>query len=558
MAGSRERLPGSLPTSSPKTTHQPCLVLSSEDHEHFVEHGYVVVHNAVPPETIAAAVGALEDDGSDPDHRREAVAACFTETMLDAIGELFGTAYPFQRRPAGYDMPRPYEPDASWPLPSAHVDDCYPTLMPNGWALGSFVFLTSVRSRGGAFICFPGSHRRYRMVMSRGWQGIKEVVPELEHAGPGQEFLADPGDVLLFHHILGHTGSNNTVDPATRHALLSRWLPNRRIVPGAKPFDCMSTIEKVNSARYLAHRFHIDLPVHSSPPTERAARTLADGVAPWDDVIGMALLHFGCGGHLFYNETSAPGLVQRLVSEDLIDWRRTEPIDLRIGPIRALQFHQYGSMAILGASTAAAPPRMVLYASTDMDQWTELAAIDGCSTGTPWYIYPKYPSAVAGGQAVYFVPSGHPSRVLCSWGEDWSGASEWKPRSVAVDASAGHEIQDVTVDIHHGDSGCTIVVDATRGRSGAVESEPYYAQPKDIAMADGPLRPLDHSCATAPCQIRIFNRAQGYWMVTYLRRHQGQKRLFWGYIDWEEEAPALRQLATVEAFENAKAIVGMI
>ena len=44
----------------------------------------------------------------------------------------------------------------------AHCDDAYGTLMAQGWALGSFIFLTPVESRGGAFIVYPGSYLRYR------------------------------------------------------------------------------------------------------------------------------------------------------------------------------------------------------------------------------------------------------------------------------------------------------------------------------------------------------------------------------------------------------------
>jgi len=37
--------------------------------------------------------------------------------------------------------------------------------MPQGWVLGSFIFLTPVESRGGCFIIYPGSYLRYRDAM---------------------------------------------------------------------------------------------------------------------------------------------------------------------------------------------------------------------------------------------------------------------------------------------------------------------------------------------------------------------------------------------------------
>jgi hypothetical protein len=47
-------------------------------------------------------------------------------------------------------------------------------------------------------------------------------------------------------------------------------------------------------------------------------------------------------------------------------------------------------------------------------------------------------------------------------------------------------------------------------------------------------------------------------MVTYLRRSEAQTPMFWGYIDWSEETPALRELSTIVAFDKARAVVGLI
>ena len=65
-------------------------------------------------------------------------------------------------------MARPHQPDAEWGTLTAHVDDSYPTLMPNGWAIGTFIFLTKVRSHGGAFIYFSGSPLRNRPARDHG------------------------------------------------------------------------------------------------------------------------------------------------------------------------------------------------------------------------------------------------------------------------------------------------------------------------------------------------------------------------------------------------------
>ena len=187
-------------------------VLSAADHEHFLEHGYVVVANAVSPETISAVLPELEED-NDKGRDLPGIRACASERLIAAVAELFGPGNEPVRKTSGRDMVRPYEPEAHWGGLTAHVDDAYPTLMPNGWAIGCFLFLTRVRSRGGAFIFFPGSPWRNRGLMEENWQAAKDAVALPENSGPPREFLAEPGDAILFHHLMGHCGSPNVSDP---------------------------------------------------------------------------------------------------------------------------------------------------------------------------------------------------------------------------------------------------------------------------------------------------------------------------------------------------------
>lgn len=526
-------------------------VLTPGDHEHFIEHGYVVVRGAVPETIIARAVAALETgarpDGDDP------VAACTTDVMLDAIGELFGDAYPFRRRRGGHNMPRPHQPDAAWATPSAHVDDSYPTIMPNGWAVGSFIFLTRVQSHGGAFVYFPGSYRRYRTVMAQACHCVKGAAPLPDYSGPFREFLAEPGDVLLFHHLMGHTGSTNLVDPATRHALLSRWHPERRIVPGEKSFEEMTTIEKVNSARYLGRRFGQE--IGSWRPTDGRTAALRDGFAAWENITTCAVLHFGGRLHLFFVESSAPFVIRRMVSDDFLTWQDRVVVRVTAGRVRSLHIHQYTMEVILAVGLDVTPGRARLFSSPDLEQWDLLTEVSG-DAATPWYVYPQYPSKVAGGQAVFTVDAGAPSEGICRWGERWEEAGGWSTRSVAARTESGH-IRDITVAAYVGDSNCAFVADVAAG-SEADDTRLFYAQPKDIAVADAPLQPLPYDGATPPRQLRVVNRGRSYWLVTYLRPHEGRDRLFWGSIDWESATPTLRELTHMDAFEEAMAVVGFV
>lgn len=531
------------------------MILTSEDHEQFIETGYLILRRLIPPDVVRAAVATFEAGLQDTPDGKDAVTRCTTDRMLDAIGELFGTAYPFTRRQGGANMKRPYEPEASWPTPAAHVDDSYPTMMPGGWAVGSFIFLTPVRTQGGAFIYFPGSYLRYRRIMADACHCIKGAAAEIEYSGPYREFLAEPGDVMLFHHIGGHCGSTNIADPNTRHALLNRWHPERRIVPGEKPFNKMSTIEKVNSVRYLANRFSLDLHVHPAPINTAVQAALHDGIGGWTTLRTYAILHFSGRAHLFFVDGATPSVICHWTSADFLSWTDAGIVSVSATSVGALQIHQY-TLEVVLAVTDTALERTRLYTSNDLATWDFQSEVEGLKTGTPWYIYPEYPSKIAGGQSLFTVPASEPNQVICRWGETWKAAGQWETRSMAARTAAGEPVRDVTVAAYMGDSQCAIIADVDDENTG--ETRPHYAMPKDVAIAETALQPLPYDGPAPPRQIRLFNRARGYWLVTYLRKQHGQDRLFWGAIDWTADAVMLKALSTVEAFNEAKQITGFI
>ena len=147
----------------------------------------------------------------------------------------------------------------------AHIDDNFPSVMPSGWAVGSFIFLTDVPVEGaGAFTCFPGSPARFRVRTAHNQRCLVESAPLV--GGAAREMLVEAGTVVLVHHIMGHCGSTNFAIPTTRHAFFPRWKPTGRVVPGFKPYDQMSTLEKANSARYIQAHLHPELPL--SPLTD--------------------------------------------------------------------------------------------------------------------------------------------------------------------------------------------------------------------------------------------------------------------------------------------------
>ncbi|MBV9850432.1 MAG: phytanoyl-CoA dioxygenase family protein [Armatimonadetes bacterium] len=528
-------------------------VLTAQDHEHFLEHGYVVVKRAVPPETIAAAVEALEAGAytgrvGDADYRpvrAEAVAECVTDTVHAAIAEIFGEAYPFDRSRHGDDMPRPYRPEADWPPPRAHIDDDYPTLMPNGWALGLFIFLTPVRPHGGAFVLFPGSYRRYQEALAASPDGILGVVAAPELAGEHQEFLAEPGDILLFHHLMGHAGSENVADPQTRHALLSRWHPHARIVPGDKSLTAMTTIEKANSLRHQHERFGTTF---QTPDDGRG-----QGLARPGNLTAQTLLPVQGETHLLCVDDTQPHVIQHARSTDLSHWEFGEPLPTFSHPVDSLSLFQRGSDVLLLVGTAGA---IRIYRSRGLTDWAPLHTVPEAEFGVGHYST-SFGSRTARGQVLFFVSPEQPTQVRCRWAKAWDQIGEAAgDEAVVAEAPDGRRITGLCLKPVFSESGFALVADLAEPEGAG--TRPFYTLSGDSASYPDPLRPLAFTAPTAPRALQVYRRARNYWIVTYLRDQDGQARLFWGVIDWQHEPATLREITTPEQWATALEIVGVL
>jgi hypothetical protein len=161
-------------------------VLTPEDHDQFLRTGFVHLRGVIPLESVAETLQNIRQPK--PDCTR----------LHAAVRELLGPHYSLDlpTTSGGYDMPRALLSPTEQPVEyaaavdgsnsatvvtqgPAHCDDAYGTLMPQGWVLGSFIFLTPVESRGGAFIIYPGSYQRYRDAMGAiGPGGYKGIAPE--------------------------------------------------------------------------------------------------------------------------------------------------------------------------------------------------------------------------------------------------------------------------------------------------------------------------------------------------------------------------------------------
>jgi hypothetical protein len=439
----------------------------------------------------------------------------------------------------------------------AHIDDDYPTLAPNGWALGLFIFLTPVRSRGGAFIVFDGSPYRYRTRMLNSPDQIKLFVSQTEYSGPGRELLAEPGDVVLFHHLMGHVGSSNVSDPVTRHALLTRFHPRQRIVPGRKPLDKMSTIEKANSTRYLQRRIGNRDAAASQPIiTQPAEAVLRQGFASQGGIVAHDTLRFEGRTHAFYVDTAEPGVVRHSHSGDWSQWKDEPALRLEHGVVSSINHHVSGADVLLILGVKDGGHAAEVWSSRDLSSWSFVASIPnaGCGTG---HWNSSYGSKKAHGEVLLHVSADHPNQIRCRSGKQWLEIGKWTDHDITFEAAADVRILDLTMKPVLGEQVFGLLMDIeTAGGSGA--SSPHFIQSRDSARYDGPLQQLGLAAPAVPRQVRVYMRARNYWLVTYLRENGGSDRMFWGAIDWNLAAVQIQEIRSIEAMEDSLCVVGLI
>lgn len=207
-------------------------VLSSEDRDFWNENGYVVLHEAVPPENLKACEEAiwefLEMDADDPNTwyphppRPQIMVEIYQHQALwdnrqyprihQAYSELRGTEklwVSFDRASMSPPIrPPDYVPSMVGPM-ALHWD--ISSLLPPYRMIQGVLYLTDTAANQGAFTCVPGFHRRLES-----W--VKSLPPD---ADPRKQDImslgAEPipgkaGDLIIWSGALPHGAGLNTAD----------------------------------------------------------------------------------------------------------------------------------------------------------------------------------------------------------------------------------------------------------------------------------------------------------------------------------------------------------
>lgn len=199
-------------------------VLSAADLAHWDEHGYVVLHGAVPRDSREAATQALWDHlgarDNDPGswYRRNdhgIMVQYFQHPAFDAnrrsprihkaFAQLWGTADLWVTTDrAGFNAPE--RPGWMFRGPDLHWDVSVKTPIPFGTQ--GILYLTDTPPEQGAFTLVPGFHRRIESWLATLPPGADPRREDM-HALGSRAIGGRAGDLVIWHQALPHGASPN-------------------------------------------------------------------------------------------------------------------------------------------------------------------------------------------------------------------------------------------------------------------------------------------------------------------------------------------------------------
>lgn len=199
-------------------------VLSDDDLAFWHEHGYVVLHDAVPVESRAAAAQALWDHlgarADDPDswYRRSdhgIMVQYFQHPAFEAnrrsarihkaFAQLWGSADLWASTDrVGFNVPE--RPGWEFPGPHLHWDVSVKTPIPFGTQ--GILYLTDTLAEQGAFTLVPGFQRWGEAWLASLPPGADPRRQDL-HALGSKPIGGRAGDLIVWHHALPHGASPN-------------------------------------------------------------------------------------------------------------------------------------------------------------------------------------------------------------------------------------------------------------------------------------------------------------------------------------------------------------
>ena len=211
-------------------------VLSVEDLKFWDENGYVIVHNAVPPENAKAVADAIWDflemqpDNPEswyPDPPRKGIGvklyhhqAVWDNRQFPRVYQAFAEIWRTERLWVSFDQASMSPPDRTTPGESAnlHTDDSSKQPIPMHWdlpldlplpfAVQGVLYLTDTTAEMGAFTCVPGFHRKTEAWLENLPPDANPRKQNLMSLGP-KPIPGKAGDLIIWQGALPHGAGQN-------------------------------------------------------------------------------------------------------------------------------------------------------------------------------------------------------------------------------------------------------------------------------------------------------------------------------------------------------------
>lgn len=219
--------------------------LSFHQIQQYENDGFLLVSDLIPEDLVANAVSAMwsclklspDDPSSWPAgsqgvrlQEHSAMTACFTPEVLEAAAILSHENHPLKAPEHVHSInvfPKPGE----WKWHGMHIDHAIKNenhrVFPKAFGIAVMIYLNNVAPKGGGTVLWPGSHRRLEELARRDpvqYEFMWRLNADLNKVDLGDpvELLPQGGDVLFYHYLVVHSGSNNTSD-RPRFALNHKW-----------------------------------------------------------------------------------------------------------------------------------------------------------------------------------------------------------------------------------------------------------------------------------------------------------------------------------------------
>jgi ectoine hydroxylase-related dioxygenase (phytanoyl-CoA dioxygenase family) len=201
-------------------------VLTPTERAFWEENGYVIIHNAVPQENIAAAIDAiwdfLEVDRNHPEEWYKAPVskagmlelyhhqALWNNRQEPKVYQAFADIWQTDELWVSFDRanmnPPARQPD--WDYQGMYHWDIDTTLDPIPFMVQGVLYLADTPADGGGFHCTPGMHKRF-------YEWVKTQPTDRHPYLPDSTDLeiktipGKAGDLLIWHSLLPHGNSRN-------------------------------------------------------------------------------------------------------------------------------------------------------------------------------------------------------------------------------------------------------------------------------------------------------------------------------------------------------------